>query len=139
MNWAGESVRAVPLHLRRRDSDAANHHHDDSEAGVEVAGAKKLQNAFWDNALIDIYQQCRPDIMHSLAIRMDSHILSAIVYTVSESLRIETGDFKLDRTGRAKTVLPWTAIGSIWSSNARHVLRDYDEHNCGLVVGTTVG
>ena len=39
MNWAGESVRAVPLHLRRRDSDAAaNHHHDDSEAGVEDTG-----------------------------------------------------------------------------------------------------
>jgi hypothetical protein len=91
-----------------------------------VAGAKRLYNAFWDLPLVDIYQQCRPDIMHSLAIGMDDHIISAIVYTTSESLRIETGE--ADRTGRAKTYLPWTSIGQIWSSNAQSALSDYDEH-----------
>ena len=40
--------------------------------------------------MADIYQQCRPDIIHSLAIGMDDHIISAIVYALSDSLRIET-------------------------------------------------
>ena len=45
-------------------------------------------------------------------------------------MRIETGE--TDRTGRAKTYLPWTSIGQIWSNNAQSILSDYDEHNCGL-------
>ena len=85
---------------------------------------------------MDIYQQCRPDIMHSLAIGMDSHLISAIVYAVSDNLRIETGE--VDRTGRAKTLLPSTSIGLIWSSNAKHVLNDYTDHNCGLNISEFV-
>ena len=74
--------------------------------------------------------------MHSLAIGMDDHIISAIVYTISDSLRIETGE--TDRTGRAKTYLPWTSIGHIWNNSAQYVLSDYDEHNCGLSISEFV-
>ena len=101
-----------------------------------MAGVKRLYNSFWDQPLVDIYQQCRPDVMHSLAIGMDDHIISAIVYTISDSLRIETGE--TDRTGRAKTYLPWTSIGHIWNNSAQFVLSDYDEHNCGLSISEFV-
>ena len=93
---AGESVRTVPVRFLRAPRAGARGEGgaggQQANEGIELAGAKRLQNAFWDHSLVDIYQQCRPDIMHSLAIGMDSHFISAVVYTVSDNLRIETGE-----------------------------------------------
>ena len=125
---AGESAR-IALRVQDPHQDERQDEEPRRE-GFTIEGAKRLPNAFWEQPLVDIYQQCRPDIMHSLAIGMDDHIISAIVYALSDSLRIETG--QLDRTGRPKTILPWTTIGHIWNSNAQQLLSDYEKHNCGL-------
>ena len=59
--------------------------------------------------MADIYQQCRPDIIHSLAIGMDDHIISAIVYALSDSLRIETVSVRGLRRPHA-TAIPGRAL-----------------------------